>query len=340
MRDIGKFKDLSGEMVNNWLVISHEGFTRHGASLWNVECQCDKKTRRIKSISHLKQRKSCGCKNVKNLRGHKYNRLLVVSDILYKNNRIYYYCDCDCGKKNVLVRSDGLTRGTTKSCGCYRKEITTKTGCSRERLYGIWGGMLNRCEDKSNKRYSNYGGRGISVCNEWKKDYLSFKSWAYKNGYEEGLTIERVNVNGNYEPRNCSWLTMSDQARNKTNTIYFTLDDTNVYKLIDLSESSGLNRDTILKRYKSGIRNKDLLLYDGSLQNKSGIIGVSYSNNQKNWRAFININKKRIELGRRKDKVEAIELRLNAELKYLGKDLSPQKDLFEMYSIGGVSDEI
>lgn len=330
---MGGFKDLTGEKINNWLVLEHKGFNKHNASLWLVECQCEKHTKRIKDISQLRATDSCGCKRIENLNGKTFGRLTVISDPIHKNGKIYFKCRCSCENKTITeVRADELKSGTSKSCGCYALELKTKTGMSRERIYGIWDGMIRRCNDKDNKRYLNYGARGITICKEW-YDFLTFREWAFNNGYKDNLTIERIDVDKNYEPNNCTWITMKEQARNKTTTIYLTLDDGYSYKLIDLEKELGVNRETLLKRYKSGINNKILLSSKINIDNKSGIIGVSYSNDQNNWRAYINVDNKRIELGRRKDKLKAIKLRLEAELKYFG-DNAPQKHLFKEYNIG------
>lgn len=330
---MGKFKDLTGQKINNWVILEFKGINKHGASEWLVECDCEKKTRRIKDISQIKSIKSCGCMSIENLNGEKFGRWTVISDPILQNNRIFFKCICSCDNKTISqVRSDRLKNGTSKSCGCYKLEVITKTGMSRDRMYGIWDGMIRRCYDKSNKRYSNYGGRGIRVCKDWLNDFMIFYNWAIENGYEENLTIERIDVDKNYEPSNCCWITMAEQAKNKTNTIYITLDTGETYRLTDFANQNNVSRETVLKRYKNGINNKERLIQELPTDNTSGIIGVSYSNNQCNWRAYINFNNKRIELGSRKNKTEAIKLRLNAELKYFGED-APQRHLFEEYNI-------
>ena len=93
-------------------------------------------------------------------------------------------------------------------------------GGINDRLYEVWGSMKKRCNNPNDKSYKNYGGRGIKVCKEWNENYLSFKKWAYKNGYDENAphgecTIDRINVNGNYEPNNCRWISNAEQQKNK-----------------------------------------------------------------------------------------------------------------------------
>lgn len=120
-----------------------------------------------------------------------------------------------------------------------------------ERLYGIWCAMKERCYNSHNKSYVRYGGRGIIVCDEWKNDYLSFRSWANSNGYDEGLTIDRIENNGNYEPSNCRWVSTKIQNRNYSRNHNIT------YKgktqcIADWAEETGVNRATILFRLNSG----------------------------------------------------------------------------------------
>lgn len=129
-------------------------------------------------------------------------------------------CKCDCGK-TFVVRAYNLKSGNTKSCGCLQKEIArashekhNKTGT---RLYYIWEHMKQRCTNPNDPAYNYYGGRGIKVCNEWTNDFQPFHDWAISNGYADNLTIDRIDVNGNYEPSNCRWITLKHQQRNKRN---------------------------------------------------------------------------------------------------------------------------
>ena len=160
------------------------------------------------------------------LTGERFTRLTVLGEALEKDNRgnVRWICRCSCG--NFLkANGNNLRSGHTQSCGCLRKEIAselkanTKHGLSHDKngkitkLYAIWTTMKQRCHNSNTKQYKYYGARGIKVCDEWKNDYMNFYNWAMKNGYREGLTIDRIDVNGNYEPDNCEWVTKSENTR-------------------------------------------------------------------------------------------------------------------------------
>jgi hypothetical protein len=149
-----------------------------------------------------------------NLVGNKYSRLTVVQLHHKNDNSIYYWkCRCDCGKE-VIVPVTNLNNGHTKSCGCLLKDLLTKHGKSKTRLYGIWQLMIQRCENNKNDNYRYYGAKGISVCAEWHDPHVFIK-WAEKNGYFNHLTIDRINNLEGYNSSNCRWVTMKEQLLNK-----------------------------------------------------------------------------------------------------------------------------
>lgn len=125
---------------------------------------------------------------------------------------------CSCGNETVQNLCD-IEKGKVKSCGCKRyRDLSTrnkKHGEAGTRLYRIWRGIKTRCQNTSHKDYADYGMRGIVVCQEWNDSYESFRNWALSNGYKENLTIERKDVDGNYEPSNCCWITKSEQSKNQ-----------------------------------------------------------------------------------------------------------------------------
>lgn len=149
--------------------------------------------------------------------GQKFGRLVVLSPAPNIGKKTAWLCQCSCGNKKI-VRTAALTRGLTKSCGCINYENlqnrNTSHKMSDSRIYRIWSDMKTRCANKNTPYFKYYGGRGITVCEEW-LNFEDFKIWAFNNGYQEHLTIDRINVNGNYEPSNCRWITIKEQARNR-----------------------------------------------------------------------------------------------------------------------------
>lgn len=139
-----------------------------------------------------------------------------------------WICCCRCGNiKTVLGKF--LTSGRVKSCGCYNiekaKQQFFRHGYSHTNLHNKWLKMKERCYNKNTKCYKNYGGRGIKVCNEWLNDFTEFYNWSINNGYKEGLTIDRIDVNKNYEPSNCRFVTQKEQQNNRRNNVYITYKD-------------------------------------------------------------------------------------------------------------------
>lgn len=149
----------------------------------------------------------------------KYGKLFVLDKVENdKNGYIKYRCLCECGNETIVYKSN-LIRGHTKSCGCDRsknaKNLFTKHGLSGTRIHRIWIEMKHRCYLLSDTNYKKYGAKGITVCDEWKNDFLSFYNWAMKNGYDQNLTLDRINNDKGYCPENCRWTTYSEQNKNR-----------------------------------------------------------------------------------------------------------------------------
>ena len=244
---MGKFQDLTGQHFGKLKVIerteSHISPSGYKYIMWRCQCDCGNfinvRTTDLKN-NHTQ---SCGCLHKEmlskakliDLTGQVYGRLTVikrVDDYISPSGsrKVQWLCKCKCGKE-VIVTGNNLRKGNSKSCGCYNRELLPKINsthnASNTRLYHIWICMKDRCYNPKNKKYKDYGGRGIIICDEWINDFEAFANWAYDNGYIENVsrgecTIDRIDVNGNYCQQNCRWVNQKVQTNNKRNNHYIT----------------------------------------------------------------------------------------------------------------------
>lgn len=176
--------------------------------------------------------------------GEKHGRLTIMR-VAGKNkyNHVLYECLCECGNL-AIIEATCVKRNKTKSCGCLQKEKTKESstihGLTNTRIHRIWAAMISRCENQNNNRYYVYGSKGISVCQEWRNDFVQFYDWSMKNGYSDELSIDRIDVNGNYCPDNCRWATREVQMNNRSNNRNITYNGT-TRTLKQWSEYFGFN---------------------------------------------------------------------------------------------------
>lgn len=188
------------------------------------------------------------------LKDKKIGRLTVVERVgVDRYRHVLWKCTCSCGGEKVVIASN-LIREFTTSCGCLMLETRGKAGkthgMSKTKIYSVWRAMIQRCYNNGQERCRNYGGRGIKVCDRWKESFDNF----YKDmgdDYKEGLSIDRINVNGNYELSNCRWATAEQQSNNKTTSKSITI-GSDTKSIEGWERSSGTNKRTIRTRLQRG----------------------------------------------------------------------------------------
>lgn len=217
---MGKRIDITGMKFGDLTAIEY-AYTKNKKVYWKCLCTCGNET--IVRADGLKSGavKSCGKHNhYEDLTGVRSGRLEVIQ-FSHKDERgrAYWKCRCDCGNESI-VRSDVIKSGYFKSCGCYSKENIIKAnqlkithGKSKTRLYNIWRLIKQRCYNPKASGYKWYGKKGVKMDTIWKNNFELFYEWAQNNGYEETLTIDRLDADGDYTPNNCRWITQSENTR-------------------------------------------------------------------------------------------------------------------------------
>lgn len=194
------------------------------------------------------------------LTGKHFGNWTVISRAENKGHHTMWNCECSCGARKKVYATH-LTSGLSPSCGCLTRNVigtlNYSHGKSKTRLYNIWCGIKGRCCNPNVSNFYLYGGRGITVCDEWNKSYESFEKWALENGYSDDLTIDRKDSNGNYCPENCRWSTPKEQSNNTRKTIFVEYDG-KTFSVKGLSEYLNLNYNKLIK----GIRAKKLPVED------------------------------------------------------------------------------
>lgn len=256
----------NGREINGWVVtermLPYLGYRGH--IMYGIKCKKCGFTTLCRATNLLKCKtpkcKFCEKKARVAKQGQKFGHLTITRLIEEKedSSKNIYECLCDCG--NIInVRWASLRDGHTKSCGHLKIEKgqnnpNFKHGGRNDALYTNYRAMKYRCYNKNYHHYERYGGRGITICDEWKNNYASFRNWAYANGYKDGLSIDRINNDGNYEPSNCRWVTQKEQVRNSTRAIH----DKNGQALTALLDAQNMKalREEGLRQWRKIVKNR------------------------------------------------------------------------------------
>lgn len=189
----------------------------------------------------------------RDLTNNKYGNLTVLKPLGYHRENDHHFWSlvkCDCGIE-FPIHDSLLVSGRRTQCPTCSNEDRKTHGMSESSIFHIWGGMKGRCYNPNNGSYPDYGGRGIVVCDEWIDSFQNFYEWSMKNGYQEGLSIDRIDVNGNYEPSNCRWADIYTQARNRRDTIYVDYEGKKL-SVQEVSDITGIKAGTIIYRLNNG----------------------------------------------------------------------------------------
>lgn len=220
--------------------------------------------------------------------GKKFERLTVIS---FEHAKPPYrgwlwVCECECGNIKTLIPND-IKQGKVRSCGCLHNEMSTERATkfkhltkNNKRLYSIYNGVKKRCYNKAESRYKDYGARGIKMCEEWLVSFDNFVEWSLSNGYSNEMTLERVDVNGDYSPYNCKWITLEEQAFNKRDTKWVTYKGESI-QLVKLCKRENVSYDTVHNRiYSLGWSVERAIdepsQQENSLRNKCRERGINY----------------------------------------------------------------
>lgn len=189
--------------------------------------------------------------SVKDIVNIKFGRLTVIERGPNQTRKCgqkfaTWICKCDCGN-TAVVAGYRLRNGSTKSCGCFRSEMMATHRKSNTKLYSVWASMRKRCNSEKDDSYKHYGGRGIKVCDAWNNSFEEFYKWSMENGYKEGLSIDRIDVNGDYYPENCRWATWIEQANNTRKNKFLTFNG-ETYTMAEWARITGIPEGVIQLR--------------------------------------------------------------------------------------------
>lgn len=273
---MGNFIDITGQRFGKWTVLKRVKNDKNGSPKFLCKCDCGNLKEVLSFTLRNGESTNCGCylkERANKEIGKKYNHWTILEKAeSNKYGQAKWLCRCDCGNLRKLYLPY-IKNGSSKSCGCCRREFlknqNIKHGMSNSKIYNIWSSMKGRCYTKTQTAYKHYGGRGIRVCDEWldkENGFMNFYNWAMQNGYQEGLSIDRINVNGNYEPTNCRWVTKRTQSNNTRRNIYVIYNEEN-HTLKEWSDLLNLNYKAVFNRYQKGFSLQEVF-YKGDLRGK------------------------------------------------------------------------
>lgn len=259
-----------GQRFSKLTVIEYMGLNSRKQKLWKCKCDCGNEKVTTTTALTSKHTRSCGClyPKAEDLTGKRFGKLIVLKEVEpkidAKGNKYHYWeCLCDCGN-TTFVTTQNL-KNSTQSCGCYLKEVagqqTLKHGYRNSRLYRIYNGMKQRCNNPNSPNYPNYGGRGITVCPEWnKEDALPvFVEWALANGYRDDLSIDRIDNSKGYSPDNYRWANRQEQSNNTRQNVHLSYKG-EIYTIAQFSRKYGINHRVVSKMLKEGFKAEEILL--------------------------------------------------------------------------------
>lgn len=251
---MAKLKDITGQRFGRLVAVKPH---RDSNGNWKWECKCDCGNTTYVSSGLLKSgnTKSCGClhremlleRRMEDLTGQRFGKLQVIRYVKREGENVWE-CKCDCGN-TTFVNGYKLKTGHTSSCGCKNRKYN---GESKTDLYMHYKLMKSRCHPRCHN-HKIYYDKGVTVCDEWdcKDGYLNFREWSLQNGYKEGLSLDRIDNDGIYEPSNCRWVTMKDQGNNRSTNVFIEYNG-EVKTLKQWSEYFGLNYSTVKSRRSMG----------------------------------------------------------------------------------------
>ena len=255
--------DLVGMRFGRWKVlkkVSKPLKSGKGTTVY-FKCRCGCGTVKLVSSVSLRmgQSRSCGCLKFADLANMKFGRLLVIKMIgKNKTHQALWECQCDCGNKTISTTAD-LKSGNKKSCGCLQKEHLSKAPerskrtheKSKTRIYRAWAGMKNRCSPSNKYTRKYYHDRGIKVCESWENSFEVFYKWSIQKGYQDNLSLDRINNNKGYYPRNCRWVDHQTQMNNTSRTLKI-LYEGKEYTIKELSEELSIPVSRLREQVKLG----------------------------------------------------------------------------------------